>query len=220
MAALGFTSAVFTLCRVECSAIDQPVMKPIFFATPAEWRAWLEKNHARKSEVLVGFYKKSSGRPTMAWSEAVDQALCFGWIDGVRRSIDETSYANRFTPRRPNSNWSAVNIKKVEQLTKQGLMHPAGLAAFEKRSDERSKNYSYERANAKLDESQEKRFRAHNGAWAFWESQPPGYRRTATWWVVSAKREETRQRRLATLIEDSAKGRRIGALARPTRKKR
>jgi uncharacterized protein YdeI (YjbR/CyaY-like superfamily) len=163
MAALGFTSAVFTLCRVECSAIDQPVMKPIFFATPAEWRAWLEKNHAKKSEVLVGFYKKSSGRPTMAWSEAVDQALCFGWIDGVRRSIDETSYANRFTPRRPNSNWSAVNIKKVEQLTKQGLMHPAGLAAFEKRSDERSKNYSYERANAKLDESQEKRFRAHKG---------------------------------------------------------
>jgi uncharacterized protein YdeI (YjbR/CyaY-like superfamily) len=195
-------------------------MKPIFFATQSEWRAWLEKNHARKSEVFVGFYKKSSGRPTMTWSEAVDQALCFGWIDGVRRSINETSYANRFTPRRPNSNWSAVNIKKVEQLTKQGLMHPAGLAAFEKRSDERSKNYSYERANAKLDESHEKRFRAHKGAWAFWESQPPGYRRTATWWVVSAKREETRQRRLATLIEDSAKGRRIGTLTRPTPKKR
>jgi uncharacterized protein YdeI (YjbR/CyaY-like superfamily) len=195
-------------------------MKPIFFATPAEWRAWLQKNHAKQSEVLVGFYRKASGRPTMTWSEAVDQALCFGWIDGVRRSIDEKSYYNRFTPRRPNSNWSAVNIDKVEQLTKQGLMHPAGIAAFEKRSEERSKSYSYERANARLDESQEKRFRAHKGAWAFWESQPPGYRRTATWWVVSAKRAETRERRLATLIEDSANVRRIGALARPIRKER
>ncbi len=193
-------------------------MKPIFFATPVKWRAWLEKNHDSKSEVLVGFHRKSSGLPTMTWSEAVDQALCFGWIDGVRRSIDETSYYNRFTPRRPNSNWSAVNIKKVEKLTKQGLMHPAGVAAFERRSKERSKTYSYERANAKLNASYEKRFRARKGAWAFWESQPPGYRRTATWWVVSAKREETRERRLATLIEDSAKGRRIGLLAQPDRK--
>lgn len=190
-------------------------MKPIFFATPPEWRGWLEKNHADKSEVLVGFHRKASGRPTMTWSEAVDQALCFGWIDGVRRSIDETSYYNRFTPRRPNSNWSAVNIKKVEQLTKQGLMHPAGLAAFERRSKERSTTSSYERANAKLDDSYEKRFRARKGAWIFWESQPPGYRRTATWWVMSAKREETRRRRLANLIEDSANGRRIGTLARP-----
>jgi uncharacterized protein YdeI (YjbR/CyaY-like superfamily) len=193
-------------------------MKPIFFATPVKWRAWLEKNHDSKSEVLVGFHRKSSGLPTMTWSEAVDQALCFGWIDGVRRSIDETSYYNRFTPRRPNSNWSAVNIKKVEQLTKQGLMHPAGVAAFERRTKERSKSYSYERANAKLNASYEKRFRARKGAWAFWESQPPGYRRTAIWWVVSAKREETRERRLTTLIEDSAKGRRIGLLAQPNRK--
>ena len=193
-------------------------MKPIFFPTPVKWRAWLEKNHDSKSEVLVGFHRKASGLPTMTWSEAVDQALCFGWIDGVRRSIDETSYYNRFTPRRPNSNWSAVNIKKVEQLTKQGLMHPAGVAAFERRSKERSKSYSYERANSKLNASYEKRFRARKGAWAFWESQPPGYRRTATWWVVSAKREETRERRLATLIEDSANGRRIGLLAQPNRK--
>jgi uncharacterized protein YdeI (YjbR/CyaY-like superfamily) len=193
-------------------------MKPIFFATPDKWRAWLEKNHDSRSEVLVGFHRKSSGLPTMTWAEAVDQALCFGWIDGVRRSIDETSYYNRFTPRRPNSNWSAVNIKKVELLTKQGMMHPAGVAAFERRSKERSKSYSYERANAKLNASYEKRFRARKGAWAFWESQPPGYRRTATWWVVSAKREETRERRLTTLIEDSAKGRRIGLLAQPERK--
>jgi len=191
------------------SAINQPVMKPIFFATPTEWRAWLEKNHADESEVFVGFYKKASGRPTMTWSDSVDQALCFGWIDGVRRSIDETSYYNRFTPRRPTSNWSAINIKKVEELIKQGLMHPAGLAAFEKRSKKRSKTYSYERANAKLDDSHERRFRAHKGAWAFWESQPGGYRRTATWWVISAKREETRERRLATLIEESANGRRV-----------
>jgi len=195
-------------------------MKPLFFATPREWRAWLEKNHDSKREVLVGFHRKSSGRPTMTWSEAVDQALCFGWIDGVRRSIDETSYHNRFTPRRPNSNWSAVNIKKVEHLTKQGLMHPSGLAAFERRSKERSKTYSYERANAKLDDTYEKRFRANKGAWAFWESQPPGYRRTATWWVTSAKREETRQRRLATLIEDSANERRIATVTRPARKVR
>jgi uncharacterized protein YdeI (YjbR/CyaY-like superfamily) len=193
-------------------------MEPIFFATPIEWRAWLEKNHASETEVFVGFHRKATGLPTMTWSEAVDQALCFGWIDGVRRSIDETSYYNRFTPRRPKSNWSAVNIKKVEQLTKQGLMHPAGLAAFEKRSEERSNSYSYERAKAKLSASYEKRFRAHKGAWAFWESQPPGYRRTATWWVASAKREETRERRLATLIEDSAKGRRIGLLVQPQRK--
>ena len=193
-------------------------MKPIFFATPREWRAWLEKNHDSKNEVLVGFHRKSSGRPTMTWSEAVDQALCFGWIDGVRRSVDETSYYNRFTPRRPNSNWSAINIKKVEQLTKKGLMHPAGLAAFERLSDKRSKTYSYERANAQLDEAYEKRFRANKEAWAFWESQPPGYRKVATWWVISAKREETRERRLATLIEDSATGRRIGALAPPQKK--
>ena len=195
-------------------------MKPTFFATPGEWRAWLEKNHASKSEVLVGFHRKASGLPTMTWSEAVDQALCFGWIDGVRRSIDETSYYNRFTPRRPNSNWSAINIKKVEQLTKQGLMHFAGLAAFERRSKERSETYSYERANAQLGATYEKRFRGNKGAWAFWVSQPPGYRRTATLWVVSAKREETRERRLATLIEDSANGRRIGALARPEQKKK
>jgi len=193
-------------------------MEPIFFASPAEWRAWLEKNHASKSEVLVGLYKKASGRPTMTWSEAVDQALCFGWIDGVRRGIDEESYCNRFTPRRPNSNWSAVNIKKVEQLTKQGLMHPAGIAAFERDWDKGSKTYSYERANATLGEAYEKRFRANKGAWAFWESQPPGYRRLATWWVISAKREETRQRRLATLIEDSANERRISLVAGPARK--
>jgi uncharacterized protein YdeI (YjbR/CyaY-like superfamily) len=192
-------------------------MKPIFFATAEEWRDWLERNHADSSEVWVGMYKKASGRPTMAWSDAVDQALCFGWIDGVRRSVDDISYANRFTPRRPGSNWSAINIEKVRKLKRKGLMHPAGLAAFEKRQDDRSEVYSYERANATLGDAFEKKFRANRKAWRFWESQPPGYRRTATWWVISAKREETRKRRLATLIEDSAQERRIGLVTRPTK---
>ncbi len=194
-------------------------MKPIFFATPAEWRAWLEANQAVEDEVLVGFHKKASGLPSMTWSESVDQALRFGWIDGVRRGIDETSYSIRFTPRRARSIWSDVNIKKVERLSKQGLMHPSGVAAFERRSEERSKIYSHERANAKLDDEYEKRFRANEKAWVFWESQPPGYRRTATWWVISAKREATRDRRLATLIEVSAGGRRIDQLSPPTKKR-
>ncbi|CAN5683990.1 YdeI/OmpD-associated family protein [soil metagenome] len=194
-------------------------MKPIFFATPAEWRAWLEENHANKDEVLVGLYKKASGLPSMTWSESVDQALCFGWIDGRAKGIDELSWCIRFTPRRERSNWSAVNIKKVAQLTEQGLMHPAGVAAFERRSDERSRVYSHERANAKLGNAYEKEFRANKEAWAFWESRPPGYRRIATWWVISAKQEATRRRRLATLIEDSANGRSISQLARPPKKK-
>jgi uncharacterized protein YdeI (YjbR/CyaY-like superfamily) len=192
-------------------------MKPIFFATAEEWRDWLERNHADSSEVWVGMYKKASGRPTMNWSDAVDQALCFGWIDGIRRSVDDISYANRFTPRRPGSNWSAINIEKVRKLKKQGLMRPAGLAAFEKRLDDRSEVYSYERANATLGSAFEKKFRANKKAWRFWQSQPPGYRRTATWWVISAKREETRERRLSTLIEDSAQERRIGLVTRPTK---
>ncbi|MGH2775682.1 MAG: YdeI/OmpD-associated family protein [Actinomycetota bacterium] len=191
-------------------------MKPIFFATPAEWRAWLEENHAGKDEVLLGFHKKASGLPSMTWSESVDQALCFGWIDGVRRKIDATSYSIRFTPRRTRSTWSAVNLKKVEELIKQGLMHPAGRAAFEKRSEERSKIYSYERANAKLGNEYQREFRANERAWAFWESQPSGYRGTATWWVISAKQEATRRRRLAALIDVSANGRRIDQLAPPT----
>lgn len=194
-------------------------MKPIFFATPAEWRAWLEENHADEGEVLVGFRRKASGLPSMTWSQSVDQALCFGWIDGVRRGIDETSYSIRFTPRRARSTWSAVNIKKVERLSSQGLMHPSGLAAFERRSEERSKIYSYERANAKLDDAYEKKFRANKKAWAFWESRPPSYRKAATWWVISAKQEATRRRRLATLIEDSANERSIRQMARPSKKK-
>jgi uncharacterized protein YdeI (YjbR/CyaY-like superfamily) len=193
-------------------------MKPRFFKTPAELRAWFEKNHATKDELYVGLYKKSSGKPSITWPETVDEALCFGWIDGIRKSIDDTSYMNRLTPRRPRSNWSAINIERVKELTRQGRMTPAGLAAFERRSEERSRVYSYERENARLDAEQEKRFRTNKTAWEFFESRPPSYRKAVIWWVVSAKREETRTRRLETVIQDSAEGRLISAFARPPRR--
>ena len=191
-------------------------MDPTFFPTPADFRAWLERNHDTKAELLVGFYKKGSGRPSITWPESVDQALCFGWIDGVRRGIDDESYTIRFTPRKVTSTWSSVNIKRVGELTSEGLMRPAGLEAFERRSAAKSGIYSYEqRREAKLDAEQERQFRAHEQAWSFFQSQPAGYRRTATYWVVSAKRDETRRRRLATLIDDSANGRRLRHLTRP-----
>jgi uncharacterized protein YdeI (YjbR/CyaY-like superfamily) len=187
----------------------------IFFATPADFRAWLEEHHETEKELLVGFYRKATGRPSITWPESVDQALCFGWIDGVRRGIDEESYSIRFTPRKPTSNWSSVNIARVAELTEQGLMTPAGLAAFERRTPERSGIYSYERREkARFDPEQQREFEAHPDAWAFFLSQPPGYRKTATHWVISAKREETRAKRLATLIEDSAAGRRLRHLTR------
>ena len=188
-----------------------------FFETPAELRAWLEANHETATELWVGFHKKATGRPSITWSEAVDQALCFGWIDGVRKSVDASSYANRFTPRRPTSAWSKVNIEKVARLREQGLMRPAGLRAFEARDEARSGIYSFEQAPKELPPAYAERFQQHGPAWAFFQAQPPGYRRTATFWVVSAKREETRLKRLDTLIEDSAQGRRIGLLARPSK---
>jgi uncharacterized protein YdeI (YjbR/CyaY-like superfamily) len=190
-------------------------MQPRFFATPAEFRAWLEENHESSQEFWVGYYKKGSGKPSLTWPESVDQALCFGWIDGLRRSIDDISYANRFTPRKPRSNWSAVNIKRVEELTRLGLMRPAGLKAFAARSGERSGVYSFEQpGSVELGEEYEGRFRADEAAWAFFQAQAAWYRRTATWWVISAKKEETRQKRLATLIDDSAQGRTIAQLTR------
>jgi uncharacterized protein YdeI (YjbR/CyaY-like superfamily) len=187
-------------------------MQPKFFATPAAWRGWLEKYHGRRQELLVGFYKKDSGKPSITWPESVDGALCYGWIDGIRRSIDDISYSIRFTPRKPRSNWSAINIGRLAELTGQGLMRPAGIKAFEARTEERSGVYSFEQQNVKFDEAQEQLFRADATAWKFFQSQPPGYRRIATWWVLSAKREETRGKRLAILIEDSGQGRRIGPL--------
>jgi uncharacterized protein YdeI (YjbR/CyaY-like superfamily) len=187
-----------------------------FFATPEKWRQWLEKHHARAAEVWVGFYRKSSGTPSITWSEAVDEALCYGWIDGIRKTIDESRYTNRFTPRRKGSNWSAVNIAKVTELAKQGRMRAAGLAAFEARTPEQSGVYSYEQRDAAtLGEEYERRFRANRKAWAWFQAQAPYYRRLATRWVMSAKQEATRERRLAVLIEDSAAGRRIGPMRRP-----
>ena len=190
--------------------------EPIFFETPAEFRAWLEEHHADESELLVGFHKTSSGRPSMTWPESVDQALCFGWIDGVRRSLSEHSYSIRFTPRKPRSTWSAVNVRRARELIEEGLMRPAGQAAFERRTEDRSGIYAYEqRKTAKLDPDDEREFRANERAWTFFEAQAPWYRRNATHWVTSAKRPETRRRRLETLIEDSAAGRRIRRLTPP-----
>jgi uncharacterized protein YdeI (YjbR/CyaY-like superfamily) len=190
---------------------------PAFYATPDAWRAWLEAHHAGEREHWVGFHKRNTSPQapeSITWPEAVDQALCFGWIDGIRRRVDETSYAIRFTPRKRTSRWSMVNVRRVGELREAGLMRPAGIAAFEARSAEGT--YSYEQRDAAaFDPHRERRLRANAAAWAFFSAQPPWYRRTATHWVMSAKREETRDRRLARLIEDSAAGRPTGPLARP-----
>lgn len=186
----------------------------LFFATPDEWRSWLAENHEQAQEVWVGYYKTNSGKPSITWSQSVDEALCFGWIDGVRYSIDEISYKIRFTPRRPGSNWSAVNIKKVEEMIARGRMTPAGLKAYEARKPDKSGVYSYEQARPQLDPAYEEELRGNAAAWQFFQSQPAWYRRTAGHWVMEAKREETRRKRLATLIEDSAQGKTIGPLTR------
>ena len=191
-------------------------MEPTFFATPAEFRAWLERHHAERRELLVGFYRKGSGRPSITWPESVDEALCFGWIDGVRRSFDDDAYTIRFSPRQSRSTWSAVNVRRAQELIEEGRMTPAGLAAFEARSGDRTGIYSYEqRRQAALGAEQEARFRAVPAAWEWFQARPPSYRRAAIHWVTSAKREETRARRLAALIEDSAAGRAVKPLRRP-----
>lgn len=190
---------------------------PKFFASTAEWRAWLEKRHADTPELWVAFYKRDTGRPSITWPEAVDGALCFGWIDGVRKSIDAASYKIRFTPRKPRSIWSAINIRRAKELSRLGLMQAAGMAAFEKRDGDRSAIYAYEqRKTAKLPKEFEKQFRSNVEAWAFFASQPPWYRRTSTYWVISAKKEETRVKRLTTLIDCSSRMRPIPSLTRPT----
>jgi len=185
-------------------------MEPTFFKTPADFRKWLAKNHSSATELLVGFYKKDSGKPSITWPESVDEAICFGWIDGVRRGIDDVSYSIRFTPRKKTSTWSAINIARAAELTKLGRMQPAGLRAFEHRRESKSAIYSYENETRILPSADEKKLRANKKAWEFFNAQPPGYRRVAIYWVTSAKKEETRVRRLATLIEDSANGRRLG----------
>jgi uncharacterized protein YdeI (YjbR/CyaY-like superfamily) len=178
-------------------------MDPTFFATPKAWREWLQKHHHKQTELLVGFHKRDSGTPSITWPESVDGALCFGWIDGVRRRIDDISYSIRFTPRKTSSTWSAVNIKRVAELTELGLMHPAGLKAFEARTEQRSAIYSFEQENVDFDEAQLRQFKASKGAWKFFQSTTNTYRRVATWWVVSAKREETRVKRLRILMDAS-----------------
>jgi len=195
-------------------------MKPKFFPSPSAWRAWLEEHHQKHEELWVGFYKVGSGKPSITWPEAVDGALCFGWIDGVRKSLGESSYVIQFTPRRSNSIWSAVNIKRIAELTSLNLMRPAGAQAFERRTGNRSEIYSYEqRMGAKLSAAYGKKFRANKKAWKYFQAQPPWYRRTASWRVISAKKEETRLKRLAQLIDDSEHERAIPELRRVTGKK-
>lgn len=186
----------------------------IFFATPAELRAWFEANHTTAAELWLGYHRKRTGKPSVTWQDVVDQELCFGWIDSVRYPLGEDRSAQRITPRRKGSVWSAVNIRRFQELERQGLVHPAGRAAFAKRDEARSRTYSYEN-RAALEPTMEALFRRASSAWKFFEAQAPWYRRTAAHWVMSAKRDETRQRRLSLLIEHSKKGERIPPLRRP-----
>jgi uncharacterized protein YdeI (YjbR/CyaY-like superfamily) len=195
-------------------------MKPIFFATQSELRAWFRKNHDKEQELWVGLYKKASGKPSVTWPEVVDEALCWGWIDGVRRSIDADSYRNRLTPRKARSTWSLKNITRANELIQEGRMQPAGLGAFEARVGDKSGIYSYEqRKSATLEPQHKKQFRANSKAWEYFQTQPPSYQKAATWWVVSAKKEETRLRRLVRLIEDSEHGRHIAPLTPPAKRR-
>lgn len=185
--------------------------KPIFFKSPEEFRSWLEKNHKIKTELYVGYYKKATGKPTMTWSQSVDEALCFGWIDGIRRSIDKESYCNRFTPRRETSRWSTVNIKKVEELIKSGMMQPAGLQIYNKRKEEMSGISSYESEAKQLHEEFENKFKENKTAWEYFSRQAPSYKRTIIHWILSAKQEKTKLARLEKTITESEKQKRVYA---------
>lgn len=180
-----------------------------FFQTENDFREWLESNHKKETELMVGFYKVNSGKPSMTWSQSVNQALCFGWIDGIRRSIDEESYCIRFTPRRNDSNWSAVNIKKIEELTKAGLMKPAGVKAFSLRKEDKSEIYSYENDATLLDSPYETQFRENKKAWEFFMKQAPSYRKAVMRWIMGAKQEETRQARLKKTINQCEQQKRL-----------
>lgn len=192
----------------------------LYFPDLEAWRRWLEKHHHKQSEQWVGFHKKATQKPSITWKESVDGALCFGWIDGLRKSIDAERYKIRFTPRKPTSIWSKVNLERVAELTALGLMHPAGLAAFEARKPGKSGLYSFEQeTEPELSPAQQKLLRASKPAARYFEAAAPSYRRAAIWWVVSAKQAATRERRLAQLIKDSAEGRRLAHLT-PTKRKR
>jgi uncharacterized protein YdeI (YjbR/CyaY-like superfamily) len=184
-------------------------MKPKYFSDSSKFRKWLEKNHSNKKELLVGFYKKSSGRPSITWPESVEQALCFGWIDGIRKSIDAERYSIRFTPRNPKSTWSAKNIETVKKLVKTELIAPAGLVAYNNRKDNNSRIYSFEQRIVKFDPLFEKTFKKNKKAWNNFQLQPPYYRKTVAHWVMSAKKGETRLKRLNRLIKDSGEGLKI-----------
>ena len=192
-------------------------IRPRFFATQGEFRSWLAAHHGSTDELLVGFHKRDSGNPSITWPESVDQALCYGWIDGVRRSLGTSRYTIRFTPRREGSIWSAKNVARARELIRMGLMAPQGLKTFNGRDPRKTNRYSFEQKGAVLGREFGMRFRANARAWKFFQSRPPGYRKVATWWVISAKREETRAKRLGILIADSAAGRIIGPLRRTPR---
>jgi uncharacterized protein YdeI (YjbR/CyaY-like superfamily) len=194
-----------------------PVSRPtrdqvLVFETPAELRAWFEANHETAAEAFIGYYRRGVDKPSTTWAQAVEDALCFGWIDGITFRVDDEVTANRFTPRRRTSNWSAVNIAKVAELRGAGRMRPAGNRAFDERDRSKDASYSYERPEETLPPEWLERFRADEAAWSFWLQESPSYRRQVTYWVVNAKRPETRERRLVTLIADSAAGRRIGPM--------
>ncbi len=199
------------LCHLRVS----PPPAAAYFASPAEFRRWLERFHETERELLVGFHKRATARPSMTWAESVAEALCFGWIDGIRRRVDDERYTIRFTPRKAGSIWSAVNVATMERLIVEGRAHAAGLRAFERRSVEKSAIYSYEnRHAAELDAASAREFRRNRGAWAFFQKQAPWYRRTCIWWVISAKRPDTRAKRLATLIACSAEKKTLPQLTR------
>jgi uncharacterized protein YdeI (YjbR/CyaY-like superfamily) len=185
---------------------------PTYFASPADLRRWLRTHHASTRELWVGFYKKATGIASITWPESVDEALCYGWIDGLRKRVDDVRYMIRFTPRRPISHWSAVNLGRVQVLIETRRMRPAGLTAFVERNLAKSQQYAYETRPTELPPDYLKRLKANRPAWAFFQAQRPSYRRAATWWVVSAKRDETKHRRLDRLIDDSAAGRAVPPL--------
>lgn len=198
--------------------MDVPKDRLRFFRSSDDFRRWLEKNHDKAVELWIGFYRKDSGKGGMTYHEALDEALCFGWIDGIRKKLDDVSFTNRFTPRKPRSIWSNVNIAHVERLTRTGRMHPSGTAAFKAKEDSRSGVYSFERETAELDPEMKRRFQRNKAAWTYFESAPPYYRRIAAWWIISARRNETREKRLAVLIQCSAKATRLPGFTPASRK--
>lgn len=189
------------------------ILKVTFFKSATECRRWLEEHYDKATELWFGFYKKKSGKQAITYQDALDEALCFGWIDGLKKSVDEDSYTFRFTPRKPKSIWSLVNTKRARELRKLGRMKPAGLKAFAARTSEKSGIYSFENPPRRLSASCEKEFKARKQAWEFFRGQPPGYQRTASFWVMSAKREQTRLSRLGKLISASEKKGRLGVVS-------